>query len=72
MLTEQEDYGFLIDLDLAVRLDNNTASSAPSKTGTMVFMAIGALKGERHNSIHDLESLFWVLFWICIHWDGPH
>lgn len=72
MLTEQEDDGFLIDLDLAVRLDNSTASGAPSKTGTKVFMAIGALKGEQHNSMHDLESFFWVLFWICVHWDGPH
>jgi len=35
-------------------------------------MAIGALKGEHHNPMHDLESFFWVLFWICIHWDGPH
>lgn len=71
MLTEQEDDGFLIDLDLAVRLDDNTASGAPSKTGTKVFMAIGALKGEHHNPMHDLESFFWVLFWLCVHWDGP-
>jgi hypothetical protein len=21
--------------------------------------------------MHDLESFFWVLFWICIHYDGP-
>jgi hypothetical protein len=21
--------------------------------------------------MHDLESFFWVLFWICIHCDGP-
>jgi hypothetical protein len=20
--------------------------------------------------MHDLESFFWVLFWICIHYDG--
>jgi len=72
MLTEQEDDGFLIDLDLAVRLDDSTASGVPSKTGTKVFMAIGALKGEHRNPMHDLESFSWVLFWICIHWDGPH
>ena len=71
MLTEQEDDGFLIDLDLAVRMDDDAASGAPSKTGTKVFMAIGALKGEHHNYMHDLESFFWVLFWICIHWNGP-
>lgn len=22
--------------------------------------------------MHDLESFFWVIFWICIHYDGPN
>lgn len=22
--------------------------------------------------MHDLESFFWVLWWICIHHEGPH
>ena len=22
--------------------------------------------------MHDLESFFWVLFWICIHYGGPN
>ena len=34
-------------------------------------MAIGALLGEQHSFMHDLESFFWVLFWICVHYDGP-
>jgi hypothetical protein len=38
--------------------------------GTKVFMAIGALLGEHHSFMHGLES-FWVLFWICIQWNGP-
>lgn len=71
MLIEQEDDGFLIDLDLAIKTDDNKASGAPNKTGTKVFMAIDALLGEQHNFMHDLESFFWVLFWICIHWNGP-
>ena len=33
-------------------------------------MAIGALLGEPHSYMHDLESFFWVLFWICIHHNG--
>ena len=33
------------------------------------FMAIRALLGKRLSVIHDLESIFWVLFWICIHYD---
>ena len=70
MLTEDEDDGFLIDYDLAIKTNNDRASGAPSKTGTKVFMAIGALLGEPHSFMHDLESFFWVLFWICIHWDG--
>ncbi|KAI9758368.1 MAG: hypothetical protein M1835_000602 [Candelina submexicana] len=70
MLTENEDTGFLIDLDLAIKTSNDQASGAPSKTGTKIFMAIGALLGEPHSFMHDLESFFWVLFWICIHYGG--
>lgn len=70
MLTENEDDGFLIDYDLAIQTTSDRASGAPSKTGTKAFMAIGALRGEPHSFMHDLESFFWVLFWICIHYDG--
>ncbi|KAL7917588.1 serine/threonine-protein kinase Sgk2 [Trichoderma austrokoningii] len=62
---------FLIDLDLAIRLQRDGASGARDRTGTRAFMAIGALRGEQHSFMHDLESFFWVLFWICIHHDGP-
>ncbi|KAK2761092.1 hypothetical protein CKAH01_16387 [Colletotrichum kahawae] len=61
---------FLIDLDLAIREQREGASGAKGKTGTRAFMAIGALLGEQHSFMHDLESFFWVLFWICIHYDG--
>ncbi len=46
------------------------ASGAPGKTGTKVFMAIGALRGDSHTFMHDLESFFWVIFWICVHYTG--
>jgi hypothetical protein len=62
---------FLIDLDLAIPIDRINASGAKGKTGTRPFMAIGALRGEQHSFMHDLESFFWVLFWICIHYNGP-
>ncbi|EEY24042.1 conserved hypothetical protein [Verticillium alfalfae VaMs.102] len=62
---------FLIDLDLAIREQRDGASGARGKTGTRAFMAIGALLGEQHSFMHDLESFFWVLFWICIHYTGP-
>ncbi|KAH7009376.1 uncharacterized protein B0I36DRAFT_378583 [Microdochium trichocladiopsis] len=61
----------LIDLDLAIKEPREGASGAKGKTGTRAFMAIGALLGEQHSFMHDLESFFWVLFWICIHCKGP-
>ncbi|KAE8335194.1 hypothetical protein BDV24DRAFT_169466 [Aspergillus arachidicola] len=75
MINEDEDNdswpAFLIDLDLAIKEDRERASGARGKTGTRAFMAIGLLLGEKHSFWHDLESFFWVLFWICIHYDGP-
>lgn len=75
MINEDKDNpswpSFLIDLDLAIREQRQSVSGARGKTGTRVFMAIGVLLGEKHSFMHDLESFFWVLFWICIHYDGP-
>ncbi|KAI0837480.1 hypothetical protein F5Y06DRAFT_297335 [Hypoxylon sp. FL0890] len=62
---------FLIDLDLAIKVDRVGASGAKGITGTRAFMAIGVLMGEDHTFMDDLESFFWVLFWICIHCRGP-
>lgn len=63
---------FLIDLDLAIDEQREEPSGARAKTGTRAFMAIGVLLGEKHSFRHDLESFFWVLFWICIHHNGPN
>ncbi|KAH7228914.1 hypothetical protein BKA60DRAFT_674115 [Fusarium oxysporum] len=60
---------FLIDLDLAIKEQRDGVSGVRGKTGTRAFMAIGALLGEQHSFMHDLESFFWVLFWICIHYN---
>lgn len=63
---------FLIDLDLAIKEQREKSSGARARTGTLAFMAIGVLlDDENHSFMHDLESFFWVLFWICIHYDGP-
>ncbi|KAJ5318440.1 hypothetical protein N7476_004860 [Penicillium atrosanguineum] len=62
---------FLIDLGLAIKEQRVGVSGANGKTGTRAFMAIGSLMGEKHSFMHDLESFFWVIFWICIHYDGP-
>jgi len=58
MLNMAEDDRFLINLNLAIKTDRKNASGAPSKTRTKVFIAIGALYGEDHSFIHDLESFF--------------
>ncbi|KAK4131096.1 hypothetical protein BT67DRAFT_389147 [Trichocladium antarcticum] len=71
LMVSKDNRGFLIDLDLAIKEQRLSASGAKGKTGTRAFMAIGALLGEQHSFMHDLESFFWVLFWICIHCDGP-
>ncbi|KUI70863.1 G protein-coupled receptor kinase 2 [Cytospora mali] len=68
---DNERPAFLIDLDLAIRESRVEGSVAQGRTGTKAFMAIGVLRGEPHSFRHDLESFFWVLFWICIHYDGP-
>jgi hypothetical protein len=77
MVNEDDDNpsypAFLIDLDLAIKEKRETSSGARGKTGTRAFMAIGVLLDEEpHSFMHDLESFFWVLFWICIHYDGPN
>ncbi|KAI3335336.1 hypothetical protein F4824DRAFT_154441 [Ustulina deusta] len=69
--TESSLSSFLIDLDLAVEVNRTKASGAKGITGTRAFMAIGVLMGEDHTFMDDLESFFWVLFWICIHYKGP-
>ncbi|KAH8733202.1 hypothetical protein GQ44DRAFT_669076 [Phaeosphaeriaceae sp. PMI808] len=63
---------FLIDLDLAIKEQREMSSGARGMTGTRAFMAIGVLlDDEQHSFMHDLESFFWVLFWVCVHYDGP-
>ncbi|KAI0977545.1 hypothetical protein F4678DRAFT_468674 [Xylaria arbuscula] len=51
-------------------VDRLQALGAKEKTGTRAFMAIGVLSGDDHSFMDDLESFFWVLFWVCIHYDG--
>ena len=76
MMNEENDnpswQSFLIDLDLAIKEQREGPSGAQGKTGTRAFMAIGVLYDEKHSYKHDLESFFWVLFWICIHYNGPN
>ena len=76
MMNEDDDNpswrAFIIDLDLAIKEQREESSGARGKTGTRAFMAIGVLYSEKHSFMHDLESFFWVFFWICIHYSGPN
>lgn len=60
----------LINLNLAIKESREAILRAKGKTGIWAFMAIGALLGEYHSFIYDLELFLWVLFWVCIHYDG--
>ena len=65
-------FAFLIDLDFAIEVSVDGTSEARPITGTRPFMAIRVLEGEKHSFMHDLEAFFWVLCWICIHYEGPN
>lgn len=67
-VSKEDDRGFLIDLDHAVKEEHLQGSERMVSIPT--FMANGALEGKQHWFMHDLESFFWVLFWIRIHHGG--
>jgi len=57
--------GCLIDLDHAIEASVQP-SGALGRAGTYPFIAIQILGGqERHRYRHDLESLLYVLLWVC-------
>ena len=61
---------YMIDLDLEIRKKRNGSLGVLSETGARAFMAIEALLDEKHSFMHDYESFFWVLLWICVHYNG--
>jgi hypothetical protein len=60
--------GVLIDFDLAIDTTRKNSSGATHRTGTFDFMARGVLQGDEHTPLHDLESFFYVLLWLCIYY----
>ena len=50
---------------------NWLAASGAPKADKRAFAAIGVLVDKPHSFMHDLESFFWVLCWVCHHWTGP-
>src|SRR4051812_10520564 len=68
---------FLTDLNFALKPQDEAegpSGAGTKKRGTRPFVAIGVLYpwDEEHSFMHDLEYLFWVLFWICVHHNGPN
>lgn len=75
LCADDEEYkGFLIDLDAAMEIDPENpskATGAAEATTARAFMAIKSLRGTkyRYTPSHDLESFFWVLLWLCLHYN---
>lgn len=74
LFDETNNRGFLIDLDHAIRVPRLSISEQTegkkkhTRTGTKLFMSATILLDEQveHRVYHDLESFFWVLFWLCL------
>jgi len=69
LLLQSNDQSRLKILELGATLSNKPPPH-PKLAGTKVFMSIGGLLGEPQTFMQDLESVFWVLFWIYIHHDS--
>ncbi|KAJ6613619.1 hypothetical protein B0H10DRAFT_219274 [Mycena sp. CBHHK59/15] len=63
----------LIDVDYALVLNSVGERATGHRTGTLPFMVVGILVDDEtlHELKHDLESLLYVLIWICLHYAGP-
>ena len=57
--------GFLIDLDLAMELED-ILPDGRTCAGTPMFMAIEVLRSKHHTYRHDLESFLYILVWMAI------
>jgi len=65
--------GVLTDFDLTNI--SGKGSEGGRRTGTIAFMALHLIKpgvkNLRRFFRHDVESLIWVLIWICLYFSGP-
>ncbi|KAI6027635.1 hypothetical protein BKA83DRAFT_4490183 [Pisolithus microcarpus] len=70
--------GLLIDFDYATKLDQSQPQvlTAGDRTGTIPFMSASILIGYKkdetmHSASDDLESIIYVLVWMCVLYAGP-
>ncbi|KAH8112614.1 hypothetical protein DFH11DRAFT_1511437 [Phellopilus nigrolimitatus] len=69
---------YIIDFDFAIETDEQDKECAKGRrTGTLPFMALEMMVAEKENKIkhayyHDLESILYVLCWLCTAQEGPN
>ncbi|KAL1704233.1 hypothetical protein EV121DRAFT_206220 [Schizophyllum commune] len=63
--------GMLIDLEKACSLNAQGENSDQIHTGTVIFFSIGVLQKAARGVKDDLESLIYVLIYICTIYEGP-
>ncbi|KAG6369752.1 hypothetical protein JVT61DRAFT_13622 [Boletus reticuloceps] len=72
--------GFLIDFNYAKFMDETPTISEGERMGTIPFMALDILHvfgsetgaNVTHPPKHDLESIIYILLWICVLYSGPN
>ncbi|TFK66154.1 hypothetical protein BDN72DRAFT_961968 [Pluteus cervinus] len=78
--------GILIDLDMAIRTSRKESMATADRTGTRAFQSVSVLRGYTkpkssegqsepsglpHDHMDDLQSLFYVLCWVCYRFSAP-
>ncbi|KAL1739745.1 hypothetical protein HDZ31DRAFT_48873 [Schizophyllum fasciatum] len=63
--------GILIDLDKACELNEHDESTG-NYCGTAPFLSIGVLHYHVRTPADDLESVVYLIIYICTAYDGPH
>ena len=58
MLEKSKNNSFLINLNLAIKINYKEVLDALSKTSTKVFIAISVLYSKNYNFIYNLELFF--------------
>ncbi|KAI0073661.1 hypothetical protein K474DRAFT_1649280 [Panus rudis PR-1116 ss-1] len=70
ILIDPKTGGFLNDWDHAKRYDDDSVQSQDFRTGTWQFISIALLDSpDKPHAVHDdLESAFWVLLYVSLHY----
>ncbi|TFK66137.1 hypothetical protein BDN72DRAFT_860086 [Pluteus cervinus] len=70
--------GILIDLDMAILTNREESMVSADRTGTRAFQSVSVLQGYGpessglpHDPMDDLQSLLYVLCWVCYRFRAP-